>query len=143
MNKMRKKLLKKFTIIISFLSVLMAPLSVQARSFEGIDKAELKCLSKSESYLQKIQCYYNSMNYWQGEIDNYTKKFEKLLNNTSRPIHLKAKDYWERYSDYQFDVINETITKEDEEAQILSAQIKRSILKNRAQEMKSLYEAFK
>lgn len=113
---------------------------VQNEQKHPIDKMEENCLSNKSSTQEINECTFKAIDAWNKEIE---KHLASLKNITSKDdfekIQLSQKN-WETYRDSELVVYNLIQQKEGTMFQNVSTGFKRELIKQRALEMKSLYE---
>ena len=113
---------------------------VQNEQQYPIDKFEENCISDKSSTQEINECTFKTIDLWNKEIE---KNLALLKNITSKEdfkkIQLSQKN-WESYRDSEIIVYNLIQKKEGTMFQNVSAGFKRELIKQRAIELKSLYE---
>ena len=105
-----------------------------------IDKFEENCISDKSSTQEINECTFKAVDLWNKEIE---KNLALLKNITSKEYFEKiqlSQKKWESYRDSEFVVYNLIQKKEGTMFQNVLAGCKRELIKQRAIELKSLYE---
>ena len=105
-----------------------------------IDKIEENCLSNKSSTQEMNECTFKAMDAWNKEIEKYLALLKHITSKDDfENIQLSQKN-WEIYRDSEVIVYNLIQQKEGTMYQNVSAGFKRELIKQRAIELKSLYE---
>lgn len=105
-----------------------------------IDRIEENCLSNKSSTQEMNECTFKAMDAWNKEIEKYLALLKHITSKDDfENIQLSQKN-WEIYRDSEVIVYNLIQQKEGTMYQNVSAGFKRELIKQRAIELKSLYE---
>lgn len=109
----------------------------------SIDKMEKNCLSDKLSTQEMNECTFKAMGAWNQEIEKYLALLKNITTKDDfENIQLSQKK-WESYRDSEFVVYNLIQQKEGTMFQNVSNGLKRELIKQRAIEIKSLYETLR
>ena len=109
-------------------------------SIHPIDKAETECISKVYSTYDISQCSYKAMNSWYKEIDKYLKLLKPVAPRDDYANILKSQTDWEKYQESEFEATNVVLNEQGTMFQNTAAGLKANIVKERALELKKLYD---
>ena len=115
----------------------------QQENLYNIDIAEQKCISKVDSTDLINQCSLKAIDAWYEEINKYLILLKSLSTSENYLNIQKSQQEWEKYRDAEFLVINSIIEKQGTMYQNTIIALKKEIIKNRAIELKRLYDVLK
>ena len=106
----------------------------------SIDKMEEICLSNKSSTQEMNECTFKAMDAWNKEIEKYLTLLKNINSKEDfENIQISQKN-WEKFRDSEIIVYNLIQQKEGTMFQNVSTGFKRELIKQRAIELKSLYE---
>ena len=105
-----------------------------------IDKMEENCLSDKSSTQEMNDCTFKAIDAWDKEITKYLTLIKSITSKeVFNDIQLSQKN-WELYRDSEIAVYNLVQQKQGTMFQNVSAGFKRELVKQKALELKTLYE---
>ena len=105
-----------------------------------IDKAERECISKNMTTAGMSNCSYKAMDSWFKEIDKYINLLKNVTSEEEYNNILEAQTQWKKYQEAEFKAISILINKQGTIYQNILAGKERSLVKQRAHDLKSFYE---
>lgn len=108
-----------------------------------IDKAESDCIAKVYSTYDISQCSYKAMDSWFKEIDKYLGLLKTITSEEDYANILKAQEDWKRYQESDFEAVSIIMNKQGTMFQNVAVGKKTDIIKERALELKGLYDTLK
>ena len=106
----------------------------------SIDKMEEICLSNKSSTQEINECTFKAMDAWNKEIEKYLALLKNINSKDDfENIQISQKN-WEKFRDSEIIVYNLIQQNEGTMFQNVSTGFKRELIKQRAIELKSLYE---
>lgn len=108
-----------------------------------IDKAERDCIAKVYSTYDISQCSYKAMDSWFKEIDKYLGLLKTITSEEDYANILKAQEDWKRYQESDFEAVSIIMNKQGTMFQNVAVGKKTDIIKERALELKGLYDTLK
>ena len=114
--------------------------NAQNEQKHSIDKMEEICLSNKSSTQEMNECTFKAINAWNKEIEKYLVLLKNITSKDDfENIQISQKN-WEKFRDSEIVVYNLIQQKEGTMFQNISTGFKRELIKQRAIELKSLYE---
>ena len=114
--------------------------NAQNEQKHSIDKMEEICLSNKSSTQEMNECTFKAMDDWNKEIEKYLALLKNITSKDDfENIQISQKN-WEKFRDSEIVVYNLIQQKEGTMFQNISTGFKRELIKQRAIELKSLYE---
>lgn len=115
----------------------------QQENLYSIDITEQKCISKVDSTDLINKCSLIAIDAWYEEINKYLILLKSLTTSENYLNIQKSQQEWEKYRDAEFLAINSIIEKQGTMYQNTIIGFKKEIIKNRAIELKRLYDILK
>ena len=108
-----------------------------------IDKTERDCIAKVYSTYDISQCSYKAMDMWFKEIDKYLGLLKTITTEEDYTNILKAQENWKKYQEAEFVALSPIMNKQGTMFQNVAVGNKTNVVKERALELKELYETLK
>ena len=115
----------------------------ETEKLHPIDKAERDCIAKVYSTYDISQCSYKAMNMWFKEIDKYLGLLKTITTEEDYTNILKAQENWKKYQESEFVALSIIMNKQGTMFQNVTVGNKTNIVKERALELKELYDTLK
>lgn len=108
-----------------------------------IDKTERDCIAKVYSIYDISQCSYKAMAMWFKEIDKYLGLLKTITTEEDYTNILKAQENWKKYQEAEFVALSPIMNKQGTMFQNVAVGNKTNVVKERALELKELYDTLK
>lgn len=108
-----------------------------------IDKTERDCITKVYSTYDISQCSYKAMDMWFKEIDKYLGLLKTITTEEDYTNILKAQENWKKYQEAEFVALSPIMNKQGTMFQNVAVGNKTNVVKERALELKELYNTLK
>ena len=105
-----------------------------------IDKAERDCIAKQDATQAMNECTYKARDAWYKEIDKYMCLLKNTISNEDYNNILKAQSKWKEYQEAEFEAVSIISEKQGTMFQNSAAGIKTELVKERALEVKRVYD---
>ncbi|MCQ2740431.1 MAG: lysozyme inhibitor LprI family protein [bacterium] len=105
-----------------------------------IDKAERDCIAKRDSTQEMNKCTYKARDAWYKEIDKYIGLLKNVTTEEDYNNILNAQIKWKEYQEAEFKAVSIISEKQGTMFQNSAAGIKTDLVKERAIEIKGLYD---
>ncbi len=115
----------------------------ETEKLHPIDKAERDCIAKVYSTYDISQCSYKAMNMWFKEIDKYLGLLKTITTEEDYTNILKAQENWKKYQEAEFVALSIIMNKQSTMFQNVAVGNKTNVVKERALELKELYDTLK
>jgi len=115
----------------------------ETEKLHPIDKAERDCIAKVYSTYDISQCSYKAMDLWFKEIDKHLGLLRAIMSEEDFANILKAQKDWEAYQNSEFEAIGIIMKKQGTMFQNVAVGKKTDLIKERALELKGLYDTLK
>ena len=115
----------------------------ETEKLHPIDKTERDCIAKVYSTYDISQCSYKAMNMWFKEIDKYLGLLKTITTEEDYTNILKAQENWKKYQESEFVALSIIMNKQGTMFQNVTVGNKTNIVKERALELKELYDTLK
>ncbi len=112
----------------------------ETEKLHPIDKAERDCIAKDYSNAGMNECGYKAMDSWFKEIDKYLGLLKTVTSEEDYTKILKAQEDWKKYQESEFVSISLIRNKQGTIYQTIAIGQYVHIIKQRAFDLKSLYE---
>lgn len=128
-----------FIILANLLSIYVF---AQVSEKHDIDKLIDECTNNANDYKSKSVCYKLSLKKWDAEIEKYYKKLSAELYLDTKELIDRSQDSWKQYKKYEYEAIEDMLSQlKGDFYSMLESQLKMELVRNRALELKMLYEA--
>lgn len=115
----------------------------ETEKLHPIDKAERDCIAKVYSTYDISQCSYKAMDMWFKEIDKYLGLLKTITTEEDYTKILKAQEDWKKYQESEFVALSIIMNKQGTMFQNVAVGNKTYVVKERALELKELYDTLK
>lgn len=115
----------------------------ETEKLHPIDKAERDCIAKVYSTYDISQCSYKAMDMWLKEIDKYLGLLKTITTEEDYTNILKAQENWKKYQEAEFVALSPIMNKQGTMFQNVAVGNKTNVVKERALELKELYDTLK
>lgn len=112
----------------------------QVKEINPIDKALQECLNKNDTTVGMNKCVYQSMEYWNKEIEKYLDLLSKIITEDDYNKILEAQKKWIEFKELEFETINLVMEKQGTMFQNSTVGLKAALIKERALNLKELYD---
>lgn len=105
-----------------------------------IDKAERDCIAKQYATQTMNECTYKARDAWFKEIDKYMHLLKNVTSSENYNNFLKAQSKWKEYQEAEFEAVSIISEKQGTMFQNTAAGLKTDLVKERAFEVKRVYD---
>ena len=105
-----------------------------------IDKAERDCIAKQDATQTMNECTYKARDAWYKEMDKYMRLLKNVTTDEDYNNILKAQFKWKEYQEAEFEAVSIISEKQGTMFQNSAAGIKTELVKERALEVKRVYD---
>lgn len=105
-----------------------------------IDKAERDCIAKQYATQAMNKCTYKARDAWYKEIDKYMCLLKNATSEEDYKNILEAQTQWKKYQEAEFEAVSIISEKQGTMFQNSAAGIKTELVKERALEVKRVYD---
>ena len=115
----------------------------ETEKLHPIDKVERDCIAKVYSTYDISHCSYKAMDMWFKEIDKYLGLLKTVTSEEEYSNILKAQKDWKKYQESEFVALSIIMNKQGTMYQNVAVGNKTNVVKERALELKELYDTLK
>ena len=116
----------------------------EAEKLHPIEIEEQKCMKKADyTTTGMTECSYKAMDMWFKEIDKYLGLLKTITTEEDYTNILKAQENWKKYQEAEFVALSPIMNKQGTMFQNVAVGNKTNVVKERALELKELYDTLK